>query len=167
MKMFIKNSSSALTPRRVDIFSELSREVDRAVNEVFGAPFFNGLGKRGKGYPLVDAIRNKDGLTLQYTVPGVKLEDLNVTIEEDNYNEKILTVSGRLSGDYSYEEDDYQIRELSSQEFRRVVRLPQDISDQEPTSILKDGILTLHFLLKENKTKEETRKVKQLRINSM
>lgn len=161
MNLITSSRNGSLAPRRVDLFGQLSKEIDSAINEVFGAPFFvNGL--KHKGYPLMDAIRSKDKLVLQYTVPGVKKEDLNVEITDEN-NQKILTVGGFLHEDYCHESADYQIKELSAQEFRRVIRLPEDIVDTEPTVSLKDGILTLTFGLK---TKEEPKsKTKKININ--
>ncbi len=154
-------NGSSIAPRRIDLFSQLSKEIDSAINEVFGAPFFvNGL--KHKGYPLMDAIRSEDKLILQYTVPGVSKDDLNVEITEEN-NEKLLTVRGFLHENYMHETSKYQIKELSSQEFRRIIRLPDDIADDEPTVSLKDGILSLEFGLK---TKEIPKnKSKRLTIN--
>lgn len=158
MNMILKSSFS---PRRVDLFGELTKEIDRAVNEVFGAPFF--VGKRGKGYPLMDAVRTNDSLIVQYTVPGVKKEDLSVEIEEEGLN-TLLIVSGKLSNTYKHEENSYHIKELSSQEFRRVIRLPEDISNDPPKTSLQDGILTVTFGLVK-KVEEPVNKVKRLNIN--
>lgn len=142
MHMINPRDNKYLAPRRIDLFSEFGQDLDKVFNEVFGKPFLNG--RKSKGYPLMDAIRADDSLIVQYTVPGVKLEDLNVEVSSDEQG-KLLTVSGRLSNDYYYQEKDYQIRELSSQEFRRVIRLPEDILDDEPEAILKDGVLKLIF----------------------
>jgi HSP20 family molecular chaperone IbpA len=157
----INYRKNGLAPRRVDLFSEFSRDLDQVFNEVFGAPLLNG--RKSKGYPLLDAIRTEGSLTLQYTVPGVRLEDLVVEISKDDQG-KLLTVSGRLSSDYRHKESDYQIRELSSQEFRRVVRLPEDVLDVEPEAILKDGLLKLIF--KTNLQNEPEPSVKKLKIKS-
>lgn len=151
--------SSGLAPRRVDFFSEVSRELDQIFNEVFAAPYFTG--KKGKGYPLMDAVRGKDTLTLQYTVPGVKAEDLDVEISRDDQG-RLLTVTGRLSGDYTHDEGDYHIRELSGKEFRRVIRLPEDLADEDPETALKDGILKVSF--KTVAVVEDAPQVKKLNI---
>lgn len=162
MNMILRNRSS-LAPRRVDLFSEVHKEFDRVFNEVFGAPFFHGVNKH-KGYPLVDAVREKDNLTLQYTVPGVVKEDLNVEITEDEIGQLVI-VSGKLSDTYVFDESQYQIREMSSQEFRRIVRLPEDIdSSKEPSVYLNDGILTIVFDLKEN-INDQKPKTKKLSIS--
>lgn len=159
MNSLISRNGSHLAPRRVDLFSQLSRELDHAINEVFGAPFFTGVNNKSKGYPLLDAIRTENSLVLQYTVPGVKNEDLSVEITEDDLGQ-VLTVSGRLNSSYKHTEKDYQIRELSSQEFRRVVRLPEDVEVNEPVTCLKDGILTLTFgLTQKAKENNKTRKI--------
>ena len=149
-----------MAPRRVDLFSEFSKEFDMVSNQVFGAPFFKGVNKH-KGYPLVDAIRDKEGLTLQYTVPGVRRDDLNVEIIDDP-DGNLLVVSGKLSDDYVYNDEYYQIKELSKQEFRRIVRLPDDVdTETEPVVALRDGILMVDFILKniDNEPKPKTRKL--------
>ena len=140
--MHMINGKKYLAPRRIDLFSEVGQDLDKVFNEVFGAPFLNG--RKSKGYPLMDAVRTEDSLILQYTVPGVKLEDLSVEVSKDEQG-RLLAVSGRLSNDYTHHEKDYQIRELSSQEFRRVIRLPEDLLEDEPEAVLKDGVLRLTF----------------------
>lgn len=155
------NSNGYLAPRRVDLFSEISKELDHAMNNIFGHDFFAGLSKKGRGYPLMDAIRNESNLILRYTVPGVKLDDLTVELSEDEQG-RLLTVSGFLHEDYIGKTEDYQIRELSGQEFRRVVRLPSDLENKDPVTTLKDGILTLTFVLAA--TEQPQSKVKRLKI---
>lgn len=159
--MHLINHKNGLAPRRVDLFSEVSRDLDAVWNEIFGGPFLNG--KKSKGYPLLDAVRLEDKLVLQYTVPGVRLEDLNVEVSKDDQG-RLLTVSGRLSSDYTHKEVNYQIRELSSQEFRRVIRLPEDVIDEEPEALLKDGVLKLVFSTQKEITPEVN--VKKLKIRS-
>jgi HSP20 family molecular chaperone IbpA len=159
-KINVNNKYSPLAPKRVDLFNEISKEIDHAFNEVFGSKFFTGL-KQHKGYPLMDAIRTKEKLILQYTVPGVAKNNIKAEITDDELG-KLLTVSGQLNDNYVYEENSYQIRELSKQEFRRVVRLPEDVVDEDPVVILEDGILTLTFKLQ--KLEEIKPKVKKLTI---
>jgi len=151
-----------LAPRRVDLFSEVSKELDQAMNSIFGHDFFAGLSKKGRGYPLMDAIRTDTHLILQYTVPGVKLDDLIVELSEDDQG-KLLTVGGFLHESYMAKNEQYQIKELSGQEFRRIIRLPSDLSDKDPVSSLKDGILTISFQLL-NKTEKPDSKTRKLKI---
>lgn len=152
-----------LAPRRVDLFSEISKELDHAMNNIFGHDFFAGLSKKGKGYPLMDAVRTDKNLILRYTVPGVKLDDLLVELSEDDQG-RLLSVGGFLHEDYMGKPEDYQIRELSGQEFRRIIRLPSDLSPKEPTTTLKDGILTVSFELLQT-SQQVDNKTKRLKIN--
>ena len=161
MNLTVK-SNGFLSPRRVDLFSEISKELDHAMNNIFGHDFFSGLSKKGRGYPLMDAIRNKDSWVLQYSVPGVEKDDLNVEITEDDHG-KLLSVSGFLHEDYTTNSDNYAIRELSSQEFRRVIRLPNDIGEDDPKISLKDGILKITFnAINQNTTIKD--KIKRLKV---
>lgn len=154
-------SRNGLAPRRVDLFSEVSKELDHMFNEVFSPQFF--AGKKGKGYPLLDAVRSGNSLTLQYTVPGVKLEDLDVEITKDDQG-RLLAVSGKLSQDYLHGEGDYHIRELSSKEFRRVIRLPEDVTEDEPEAVLRDGVLRLKF--RTSSPEQEVLQTKKLKVKT-
>lgn len=154
-------SRNGLLPRRVDLFSEVSKELDHMFNEVFAAPYF--AGKKSKGYPLLDAIHGEKTLTLQYTVPGVREEDLDVEITRDDQG-KLLTVSGKLSHDYTHDDGNYAIRELSSKEFRRVIRLPEDVTEEDPVATLKDGVLKLVFNTVPKE--QELMQTKKLKIKS-
>lgn len=149
-----------LAPRRIDFFNEISKELDHAMNNIFSGDFFEGVSKKGRGYPLLDAIRTEDKLIIQYTVPGVKLEDLSVEITEDE-NGNFLTVSGYLSETYVAKDSDYQIRELSSQNFKRSIRLPEDIDVKNNMSKLKNGILVVEFACKASQPiSHKTQKIK-------
>lgn len=152
-----------LAPRRVDLFSEISKELDHAMNNIFGHDFFAGLSKKGRGYPLMDAIRTENNLILRYTVPGVKLDDLSVELSEDDQG-RLLSVGGFLHKDYMGKPEDYQIKELSQQEFRRIIRLPSDLSKKDPVTTLKDGILTVSFELLQT-SQQIDNKTKRLKIN--
>ena len=155
------NPSSYLAPKRVDLLSQVNKELDQIFNEVFNGHYF--AGKKSKGYPLMDAIRQENALILQFTVPGVSLEDIGLDIQDDESG-KMLSISGKLSSEYTdFDDNQYQIRELSRQEFRRVIRLPDDVSDSEPLAVLKNGVLTLTFqLVKIEEQAPESKKIKIL-----
>jgi HSP20 family molecular chaperone IbpA len=160
MTFSISNYRPLLRPKRVDLFSEVNKELDHIFNEMFNGQYF--ANKKSKGYPLVDVIRQNHSLILQFTVPGVKLEDINVNIS-DTEEGKILEVSGKLSEEYrSFGDENYHIRELSSQDFRRIIRLPDDIENNEPLAVLRNGILTLTFEI--IKSQESTPQVKPVKI---
>jgi HSP20 family molecular chaperone IbpA len=161
MSLALHSRNGYLAPRRVDLFSEISKELDHAMNNIFGHDFFSGLSKKGKGYPLMDAIKTTDSWILQYSVPGVAKDDLTVELTEDEHG-RLITVGGFLHEDFMDKNDNYAIKELSGQEFRRVVRLPEDIEDKDPLLSLKDGILRVKFSLK--KIAAQVQKVKKLTI---
>ena len=162
MNLTVSSRNGYLAPRRVDLFSEISKELDHAMNNIFGHDFFSGLSKKGKGYPLMDAIKTEDSWILQYSVPGVAKDDLSVELTEDEHG-RLITIGGFLHEDYMDKNDNYAIKELSSQEFRRVVRLPEDIDDKDPSLSLRDGILRVKFGLKKN-IEQNKQKIKKLTI---
>ena len=80
----------------------------------------------------------------------------------DDIEGSLLVVSGKLSNDYVYGDEQYKIKELSRQEFRRIVRLPDDVdTETKPHVSLSDGILLIDFALKQvaDKPKHKSRKL--------
>ena len=119
MNLTLSSRNGYLAPRRVDLFSEISKELDHAMNNIFGHDFFSGLSKKGRGYPLMDAIKTEDSWILQYSVPGVAKDDLIVELTEDDHG-RLITVGGFLHEDYMDKNDNrlYKMIKGSSNSFK-------------------------------------------------
>jgi HSP20 family protein len=87
----------------------------------------------------IDMYKENDRVIVRASTPGVKPEDLNVSLE---YN--VLTISGESNQPY---EDNRQSttyhREHSYGKFVRSVRLPGDVNEEEIDAQLENGILTV------------------------
>ena len=85
----------------------------------------------------VDIAEKEDRFVLTAQLPGVKAEDLHISIEKD-----IL----KLEGSYSYQREvdiTYLMSERLSGEFSRSFRLPSTVDADKVEAKLVDGILTL------------------------
>lgn len=76
--------------------------------------------------PTVDVVEDEQKLELYADVPGVKQEDLDISVEKD-----VLTIKGerkgpRLGGSFS-----------------RAFTLPKHVDAEKIAASLKDGVLTL------------------------
>ncbi len=99
----------------------------------------------------VDLIENKDSYTLKADLPGVKKEDLDVSIENG-----FLTVAAKRSSEKEHDEGEYHVHERSSGEFRRRFRVPESVKAEEIKAEFKNGVLEL-VIPKTEKEENKTR----------
>jgi HSP20 family protein len=101
-------------------FSDAQSEVDRLFNEMMGDLFSR---RRGRGAaqvwsPPMEAYASNGDLVLRFDLPGVTLDDVDITLEEHT-----LTVSGVRKG--VAEEASHYVLEVPYGEFRRSVTVPE------------------------------------------
>ncbi len=87
--------------------------------------------------PAMDAWSTDDRFVLEADLPGFRIEDLDLTIEDG-----ILTIAGSRA--VEREEGVRRVlAERPSGSFRRAFRLPFDVEVNEVDARLADGVLTL------------------------
>ena len=87
--------------------------------------------------PRVDAIETQDALTVKYELAGFRLENLEVTLDNN-----LLTVKGTRSPD-TPEGAVYRIRELAEGSFSRSIRVSDDFDPEAVEARFSDGILEI------------------------
>ncbi|WP_456457535.1 Hsp20/alpha crystallin family protein [Nitratifractor sp.] len=92
--------------------------------------------------PLANLSRNrqKDTFTIEIDLPGVKKEDINVSIE-DNY----LTVSAERKFDEKVQKGDYYLMESAYGKYTRSFYLPEDIDRDSIDARYENGRLIITF----------------------
>ena len=91
--------------------------------------------------PKMNIIENKENYLIQYSVPGLKKEDLKINIDADGN----LVVE--MSKENGHKEDKkengvrYLRREFSTEQFRNTLVLPEDIHRDKITAKVENGIL--------------------------
>lgn len=90
--------------------------------------------------PALDIKETTETYVIHMDVPGVKNEDIEVTLD-DGY----LRISGSRNLERSSEDDDgtYRSFERVSGSFQRVVRLPPQSTSDDVSAMVKDGVLTI------------------------
>jgi HSP20 family protein len=126
----------ALSPFRG--FSDVQSEVDRLFNEMVGDLF---SGRRGRGAakvwsPPMEAFASNGDLVLRFDLPGVTLEDVDITLENST-----LTVSGVRKP--VAEQSPHLLLELPYGEFRRSVTVPEGGDTDSIKATYKDGVLEI------------------------
>ena len=114
---------------------QLQRRMDRLFNDTYGP---EGRPWRAGVYPLVNLSEDRDHLYVRAELPGVKGEDLEITLQDNN-----LILRGERKIPAEDKQVNYHRRERESGFFRRIVALPAPVQMDKVEAFCKDGILTI------------------------
>jgi HSP20 family protein len=130
-----------------DPFREL-RSLQDEVNRVFSSSFGRGSNEsgmmRGAWNPSVDIFENKDQIVLEAELPGLKPEDVNISIENN-----VLTIHGERKFEKKDEGDNFHRVERSYGSFTRSFTLPPTVSSENVDASFDNGILRLALAKRE------------------
>jgi HSP20 family protein len=115
---------------------------------------FVGLPHLKVGEIPIDIYQEKDNLVVKAALPGVKLEEVDITIADD-----ILTIRGEHNEEQETKEDDYLHRERYYGAFSRSVAIPFKVKGDKAEASFEEGVLTL-TLPKADESKPRQIKVK-------
>ena len=90
------------------------------------------------GHPAVDIYQDADHVVVRAALPGIKPEDMEVTITED-----ALTIKGERKDEKEVKEENYLHREHRYGAFRRAVALPLGLDAAKAKASYENGILTV------------------------
>ena len=90
-------------------------------------------------FPRVDIIDHENDIEVKATLPGVKKEDIDVSI----INQTITIRTSCTEEKKEEEKGKYFRREISQGEFQRTVSLPEYVNDEKAKASFKDGLLTV------------------------
>lgn len=108
-----------------------------------------------KGFPKVDILDHDKDIEIQAALPGVKKDDLDITI-----NNQTITIRASTKEEKKEEEKGkYFRREIARGEFQRVLSLPENVDGDNAKASFADGILKV-IIPKTEKTKRKTIEVK-------
>jgi HSP20 family protein len=125
-----------LTPFRG--FWDTQSEIDRMFNDMMR----NFIGTRREGgtqeqlwAPRLEAFAKGGDLVLHYDLPGVGLEDVDITLDGN-----VLTISGERKV-LTEERVNYYLNELSYGAFRRSVSVPEGVDADAIKARFENGVL--------------------------
>lgn len=132
----------------------LRRAMDRLFDDDVFRPFsWTVGGSEGPGLPL-DVVATPDSLIVEASLPGMKPEGVEVTVEDGT-----LTISGRTAGERAAEDGSYLVQEIRRGSFSRSVTLPNGLEPDKAVATFENGVLTLTI------PKAEQMKPRQIRIS--
>jgi len=121
-------------------------EIDRLFDELLPRSMFRlGLGPVARGLmeaqapmPRIDLIERDNELVLRAEVPGIRKEDLEVSVDENS-----VTLRGNVVHESDEQQGDYYRCEIARGEFVRTVALPSVVDTEKARATLRDGVLEL------------------------
>ena len=120
-----------------DAFSDLEREVDRLLRGVNLS--IQGL-RFGRQYPPVNLYELDDEYLLTAELPGVRVEDLDLTIAGG-----MLTIRGSRQPDGASDESRFRRQERHCGSWQRSISIPDRVLEDELRADLNEGILHIHL----------------------
>ena len=122
-------------------FYDPHSEMNRLFDEMFG-----GLNRRSGGQqrtqgvaewaPAIDVVQEDGDLVVRAELPGVKLEDVDMTVHRG-----VLTISGEREEQREEERGGYLVRERRSGSFRRSLQLPEGVDEDSIRARFENGVL--------------------------
>ncbi|RKZ29401.1 Hsp20/alpha crystallin family protein [bacterium] len=100
--------------------------------------------------PRVDIKETADALEVHAEIPGMKKEDINVSMKEG-----ILSISGEKKTEERDEGDNWHRIERMFGTFRRSFYIPTEVDETKVKAAYKDGVLTITMPKKEEAKRKE------------
>ena len=114
------------------------RRMRRDMNRLFGAWPVRAGWSTVPGFPAMNAWTNEDSSVVTAELPGVGIEDIEITVEKDT-----LSLRGRREPEELEEGASYHRRERRFGGFTRAFRLPFHVDADEVKAEFKNGLLTI------------------------
>lgn len=123
-------------PDRSDFASPVWRDMRRLQEEMNS--LVSRVTTRPTAYPAVNLWTGEDGVLVTAELPGVPLEELEISVVADT-----LTIKGNRPVDRIADSATQHRRERGSGRFARVVQLPFRIEADEVSAKMKNGLLNI------------------------
>ena len=115
-------------------WSEIER-MRREIDNVFGS---YGKSSGSYSFPLTNIYDNKDNIIVTAELPGMKKEDVNVSLTEG-----VLTISGNRNGAPTDRDNIIVRQERSTGAFEKSFKIPTKVMEDKIKAEFKNGILTI------------------------
>lgn len=113
-------------------------------NRYFGLPATNGeregkdLFRRNDWAPAVDIKETKEAFVIEAELPGMKKEDVKVTVHDG-----VLTIQGERKKEEETDDDKHHRIERVYGSFLRRFTLPENVDEDSIKARFKEGVLSL------------------------
>lgn len=118
-------------------------EMNRLFNDFFGRvpSRFEGDLNPSEWSPSVDISETKDNIVVKAEVPGLKKEEIKITLQDN-----VLTLKGERKQEKEEKETNFYRMERSYGSFSRSFNLPSAVQADKIRANYKDGVLNITLL---------------------
>ena len=102
----------------------------------------------------IDVVQKPEEIVVKASLPGVKPEEIEITVEDN-----VLTLKAESVKESESQDSGYLIRERSAGTFYRALRLPDSVDTDKITPVYEHGVLTIAL------PKAEEKKKKQIKVH--
>jgi HSP20 family protein len=102
---------------------------------------------------MVDISETDNGYTVKASMPGVKPDDLQITVHGN-----VVTIRGEMHAEDEKNEEHYLMRERQVGRYERTFSLPAAVDADKAEAKFEDGVLTITL------PKSESAKPKQVKV---
>jgi len=118
-------------------------EMGRRFEDVFGRPFLPGIwrlfpSEEPVWAPAIDVLEKEDRFLVKVELPGVKEEDVNVTVAGDT-----LTIEGEKKAESEVKKKGYYYTETSYGSFSRSITIPSTVDASKIEANYDKGVLEI------------------------
>jgi len=106
----------------------------------WGRPIWHEMGETFDVWPKVDVLDKKDAIVVRAEIPGIKKEDLDITIAGDR-----LTLEAKREYEEKEEKEEYFRTEMAYGRLYRVIPLPVEVRGDEAKAEVKDGVVEIYL----------------------
>jgi HSP20 family protein len=125
-----------------DPFTALQSEMNRLFDSFFEGFGVGTCGKTGLmqsvAMPKVDVSETKDAVHVTAELPGMKEEEIEVTLSDGN-----LVIRGEKKAEKEEKDKNYHRVERSYGTFHRSIPLPSEVDDQKVDASFQNGVLKI------------------------
>lgn len=141
-------------PSRFGELMTLRSAMDRLFDDDFFRPVRWGPGSLDGQIVPLDVKTDADALTIEAALPGIKPDDVEITVENGT-----LTIAGSSEEHHAGGEGSYLVQELRRGTFSRSISLPNGLEPDKAEATFEHGLLRLRI------PKAEQLKPRQIRIS--
>jgi HSP20 family protein len=128
--------------------------MDRLFEDSFVQPWSRSQGVPDGGFLPIDLYETEDAVIVEAPVPGVKPENVDITVSGGT-----LTIKGETRFEEKVEKENYLRQERRYGSFCRAVALPEGLDSDKAEAGFEDGVLKVTFP-KSEEVKPKSIKVK-------
>ena len=119
--------------------NDMRRKFEEDVIKPVMRSIYGHIPEEQKGWaPPVDVIEKSDSFVVKVELPGMRQEDIDVSVSDDT-----VTIKGERKPESGVKDEDYDRSEINYGSFYRSVVLPSGVDTKNMEAVYEDGILRI------------------------